>query len=332
VTPVPSIAVVGLGRIGRLHAANLASRIESGRLVCVVDVSEAAARAAGDEHDVRWSTRYEDALADPHVTGVVIATPTPAHATMVAQAAAAKKHVFCEKPLGLEERAIRETIATADAAGILLQVGFHRRFDPDLQETRRQIEAGCVGEIALFQSSFREPLSPPGEYLVESGDFFADTVIHDLDLARWLIGEVTAIGADLAVSTPASQGVESAVVALRFASGALGAITASMGGGCGYHMAVEVVGSRASIRAGTQHIVRDLQWIERERAYIQLDGDFTSRFACAYRAEIAHFCASLRDEQPPAVSGHDALVASVMCDHAARSARDCSGFLTIGST
>src|SRR5262245_52308268 len=183
--------------MGRLHAENL-ERSPAIDLVRVVDTVQAVARATGDDLGVEWSTSYDDLLGDPEIEGVVLVTPTARHAAMIEQAAAAAKHVFCEKPIALEGEPAARAIQAAAAAGIKLQVGFHRRFDPDWAAAAARIQGGELGEVYLFRASLRDKRPPSMEYIAGSGGFFSDVTIHDLDTARWMIGEideVTAVGA-----------------------------------------------------------------------------------------------------------------------------------------
>jgi len=320
------LGVVGLGRMGRHHAANLA-RSSSVELVRVVDASEEVARAAGDELDVEWSTRYDDLLRDPELEGVVLVTPTGLHAEMIELAAAAGKHVFCEKPIALELEPTVQAIQTAAAAGITLQVGFHRRFDPDWAAARERVQLGELGAVYLFRTSLRDPRPPSLDYIASSGGFFVDVTVHDLDTARWMIGEideVTAVGAVL--SDPAFadlDDIDHAVVTLRFANGALGVIDNSRAAGYGYECSAEVMGSKATIRIDRHRRVYN-EWLTEGTATVDRVMDFKERFREAYALELEDFAAAIRDKRSPAVTGEDALAAFVLarlCDRSLREGR-----------
>src|SRR3989442_10648746 len=244
------VGLAGLGRMGRLHAANLC-RARFVELVCVADADASLAHATGEELGVEWSASYDDLLRDPSIDAVAIATPTTLHAPMIEGAAAAGKHVFCEKPIALDLESALGAVGAAHAAGIKLQVGFHRRFDPDWAAAAERIRAGELGDVYLFRTSLRDMQPPPIDYIRTSGGIFVDCTIHDLDTARWLVGdidELTAVGAALSDPEFAEAGdVDNAIVTLRFANGALGVIDNSRVAGYGYHFSTEIVGSTPAV-------------------------------------------------------------------------------------
>jgi predicted dehydrogenase len=281
------IVVAGLGRMGRVHAANLARR---GCLAGVVDVVEPVARAAAAEHQVAWSTSLGDLL--PDADGVVIAAPTALHAQLAERAG--RLPVFCEKPLGLDLPAAER------AAEWVTQVGFQRRFDPDWVALS---EAG-IGELALFRCSHRNA-GAPGE---ELGDLFVDVAVHDLDAARWLGGEVAELHA--------WQGAGQAAISLRFVSGALGLIDVSRAAGYGFECSAELVGTEATARlrhAPSFELLRD------GRATAPLPPDHEARHAAAYAAELDHFAGLAGPGLRPA-DGADAVAALRLALLARRSA------------
>jgi myo-inositol 2-dehydrogenase/D-chiro-inositol 1-dehydrogenase len=317
-----AIGVAGLGAMGRVHAANLAGRIPGAALARVVDPIHAVARAAGEQFGVPWSMRYDDLLTDEHVRAVVIAAPTPLHAEMVEQAAAAGKHVFCEKPLALKLEPSVRCVESTRSAGVLLQVGFHRRFDPDFLAAHERIEAGELGAIYLFRTSARDRSTDPDPTaLAAFGHFCVDATIHDLDLARWLVGEITditVIGAALSDPAFAAAGdIDHCVVTLRFASGALGIIDNSRVAGYGFECSTEIVGAHATLRVGTDHRANQLQWLSPGTLITQLVGDHTERHPVAYRRELEHFAAAVQNQRPPVATGEDALVAFTLAQAAA---------------
>jgi inositol 2-dehydrogenase len=319
------LGVAGLGRIGLLHAQNLAGRVPAAELVRVVDADEGLAQATGERLGVAWSAAYEDLLDDGDVDGIVLATPTPLHVEMVEQAAAAGKHVFCEKPISLDLPATVAAVDRAREAGISLQVGFHRRFDPDWAAAAARIRAGELGEPYLFRTTLRDKRPPPMSYIRDSGGFFVDVSIHDLDTARWLVGEIEEVSAfGAALSDPAFaklEDVDNAVIVLRFANGALGVIDESRVAGYGYECSTEVLGSRATVRIGDHRKVNNV-WLTPDSAAMDWVEDFTERFPEAYALELESFAGAIRDGRPPEVTGEDGLAAFILAQACDRSFRD----------
>ncbi len=311
--------------MGRFHAENLAGRAPSVELVRVVDTVREIARATGDRLGVAWSTSWDDLLRDPDIEGVVIVTPTSLHAEMIEQAAAAGKHVFCEKPISLELGPSLRAVEAARASGIKLQIGFHRRFDPDWAAATARIEAGDLGDVYLFRTSLRDMRPPEIEYIKSSGGFFVDVTIHDIDTARWMvdeIDEVTAFGAALSNPAFAEAGdIDNAIVTLRFASGALGVIDNSRVAGYGYECSTEVMGSRATVRVD-HHRRAHVEWLSHGSATVDYVADFTQRYPLAYLLELEGFAQAVRDDRPVQVTGEDALAAFVLAQACDRSLRE----------
>jgi inositol 2-dehydrogenase len=321
------MGIAGLGRLGQFHAENMAGRAPSIDLVRVVDPIEDVARSTGQRLGVPWSTGYDDLLNDDSIAAVVIASPTPYHAPMIEQAAAAGKHIFCEKPISLEREPAERAIAAARTAGVKLQIGFHRRFDPDWAAATSRIKAGELGDVYLFRTSLRDMRPPSLDYVKTSGGFFLDVTVHDFDTARWMIGEideVSAFGAALSDPGFASVGdIDNAVVVLRFASGALGVIDNSRAAGYGYECSTEVMGSRATARIGYHRRV-NVEWLTPGAASVDYVSNFIERYPRAYVLELEEFAAAVRDNRPVAVTGEDALAAFTLCQAATRSFRQAA--------
>jgi inositol 2-dehydrogenase len=319
------MGLAGLGRLGQFHAENMAGRAPSIELVRVVDPLEEVARSTGGRLGVAWSTTYEDLLNDSSIEAVVIASPTPYHAAMIEQAAAAEKQVFCEKPISLEREPTERAIAAAHKAGVKLQIGFHRRFDPDWVAATNRIKAGELGEVYLFRTSLRDMRPPSIEYIKGSGGFFLDVTVHDFDTARWMVGEineVTAFGA--ALTDPAFAAVDdidNAVVVVRFANGALGVIDNSRAAGYGYECSTEVMGSRATARIGYHQRV-NVEWLTPGAVTRDSVSNFIERYPRAYVAELESFAEAVRDDRPVAVGGEDGLAAFTLCKAAEQSFRE----------
>jgi myo-inositol 2-dehydrogenase/D-chiro-inositol 1-dehydrogenase len=310
--------------MGRIHAANLSGRCPSAELACVFDADAGTAREVADQLGVPQAASFDDILADAAVDAVAIATPTRTHAGLSVRASQAGKHVFCEKPISLDRRATVEAIEAVLAAGVVFQVGFHRRFDPDWAAAVDRMRAGDLGEVYLFRTSLRDMTPPNPEFLAHSGGFFVDVTIHDLDLARWMVGEVVEVSAHgTAISDPrfAELGdIDTAVVVLRFDNGALGVIDNSRAAGYGYECSTEVMGRKATVRIDHPQY-RHYEWRTPGWAAHDLARDFEQRYPEAYPAELEAFARCVRDGLPPQVTGYDALAAFDLAQAAGRSWR-----------
>jgi predicted dehydrogenase len=266
----------------------------------------------GEQFEVPWVKSYEDILTDQTVGAVAIATPTGTHAELSVRAARAGKHVFCEKPISLDRRATVETIEAVQAAGVTFQVGFHRRFDPDWAAAVDRMRAGELGDVYLFRTSLRDMAPPKVEFLARSGGFFVDVTIHDLDTARWMVGEVVEVSAHgSALSGPGFAGigdVDTAVVVVRFENGALGVIDNSRAAGYGYECSTEVVGWNATVRIDHPQY-RHYEWRTPGWACRGLARDFEQRYPWAYAEELESFAQCGKDGLPARVTGYDALAA-----------------------
>jgi predicted dehydrogenase len=303
------LAVIGLGAIGRLHARNLACEVPGARLVAVVDTIAERAESVAAELGARCLTSPAQAFADPEVLGVVIAVPSPLHAELVERAAAAGTHVFCEKPLGVDPEEAERAVAAARSAGIRLQVGFQRRFDADFVAAKKRIDSGALGTVQLVRIAHRNRTPPhPGDLADRLGSIFVDMTVHDLDSARWLVGEVDEV--------TAFERKRNAVTVLRFRCGALGVIDNSRHAGYGFECSAELVGTEATLRIGARGQPLDLDLLTAAGALSRVAEDHVERHLAAYRDELRHFVACLRDGVEPRVGGDDA-VAALRLTHAA---------------
>jgi predicted dehydrogenase len=310
-----ALVVAGLGRMGRLHAENLAERVPSARLAGVVDAVEPLARAAGERHGVPWSTSLAGMLDREDVDGVVIAAPTRLHAELVELAAGAGRHVLCEKPLGFEAAEARRAVAAARAAGVELQVGFQRRFDPGWTALETALAGGQLGRLHLLRCSHRDA-RPPG---AELGDLFDDMAVHDLDAARWLGGEV----AEVFAVTRRGVGDGPALAAgmwLRFESGALALIDVARDARYGFECSAEAVGSQGTGRIGCGWRPGDLELLHDGRATTRLCADHAERHEAAYAAELHHFGELVTGRAAARATGEDAVAALELAAAARRSA------------
>jgi myo-inositol 2-dehydrogenase/D-chiro-inositol 1-dehydrogenase len=319
------LAQIGLGRIGAFHAESLASRINGAELAWVVDADPARAEQLGRRFEVPWTSSYDEVLSDLAVDAVVISTPTPLHAEMIKGAAAAGKHVFCEKPLSLEPSRAAEAVAAVKRAQVKLQVGFQRRFDPDFRLVKAKIDDGSVGDIRFFRATCRDMRAPNLEYLRNCGGIFADVTLHDFDVARWLVGEIVEVYATgAALSDPAiaevAGDVDNAVVSVKFANGALGVIDNSRASAYGYETSIEVMGSRSTLRVGQRaQGVSRVETLADAAVRSDIGVDFVTRFADGYVAAVAAFVRAVAEDSAPSPTGEDAVAAFTLALAAQRS-------------
>ncbi len=314
----------GAGRIGQIHAGNMA---RSGRaeLRYVVDVNEAAARGLVQKYGGRVSDA-DTALGDPAVDAVIIASSTDTHAALIESACRAGKAIFCEKPIDLDLARVDAVLETVAEAGTTMQVGFNRRFDPDFAALQKAILDGAVGRIELVAITSRDPEPPPLEYVRASGGLFRDMTIHDLDMARWLLGsepvEVFAAASCLVEPAIGELGdVDTAAVTLKTAGGALCQISNSRRAVYGYDQRIEVFGSGGMVRAAN----RTPTVVERTHAGGTTTDKplyfFLERYAEAYRAELDHFLNCLENGTPPMVGPEDGRRALILAEAAEESVR-----------
>jgi predicted dehydrogenase len=278
-------------------------------LACVYDADADRADAAAAEYGVPAARTYAELVERSEA--VAIATPTGTHAELTVTAAQAGRPVFCEKPLSLDRATTVATIEAVEAAGVPLQVGFHRRFDPDWAAAAARIAAGELGDVTYFRTSLRDMTPPDPTYLPGSGGFFVDVTVHDLDVARWLVGDVVEVTAHGSASDPAFAelgDIDTAVCVLRFANGALGVIDNSRSARYGYECSTEVMGSLATARVDAPNR-RGYEWRTPGLATRDIPRDFEERYPLAYAAELDAFARCVLDDTPPLVTGLDALAA-----------------------
>jgi myo-inositol 2-dehydrogenase/D-chiro-inositol 1-dehydrogenase/scyllo-inositol 2-dehydrogenase (NAD+) len=310
------VALVGAGRAGSVHAANLADYAARAEVVAVVDERREAAETLGA------STSLDEALE--RCDAVVISVPTFTHRDLAVRAAEAGKHVFCEKPMALTLAECDDMIDAAERAGVVLQIGFMRRFQPEFVEARRRIESGDVGEPMVIKSLTRGPgLPPPWAWDIErSNGMLAEVNSHDFDSVRWLAGsELERVYAEVANHKGPSRGVaaedfyDNAVVSLRFESGAIGTIDGTCPADYGYDARVEIVCSEGLLVVGDLRGQALVEVRDRDVGTVTpLHRTWQDRFRDAYRAEIRSFVDCALEGAEPVVSGADgrAAVAAVL--------------------
>ena len=319
------VALFGAGRIGKIHAGNVA-RQPGVALRYVIDVDAAAAKALAGRHGAHVASA-EAALADKAVSAVVIGSSTDTHADLITRAAAAGKAIFCEKPVDL---AVDRARACADAvkrAGVVCMIGFQRRFDPTFAALKERLAKGEIGDPEMLVVTSRDPGAPPVEYLKSSGGIFRDMLIHDFDIFRWILDDdaatVYATGSVLTDPAVGTVGdVDSTAVAIRTKKGRLALINTSRRAAYGYDQRFEVLGSKGMLQAGNH---RPTEVTASTAANVSADLPehfFLERYRAAYALELAHFFEALAEGTEVRTSIDDGVKALELADAAATSWRE----------
>lgn len=252
------IGIIGAGRIGKLHANNLVSRVKDAELVAISDVYEPAAKDLAEKLGVaNYYSDYHKILEDPTIDAVFICSSTNTHSPISIEAAQAGKHIFCEKPIDHDLDKIKKVLDEVKKAGVKYQVGFNRRFDRNFSHVHDVVKNGGIGDVQIVKVTSRDPEAPPLSYVKVSGGIFVDMTIHDFDMVRYLSGsevtEVSAFGACLVNPEIAKAGdVDTCIITLRFTNGALGVIDNSRQAVYGYDQRIEVFGSKGCITADNE--------------------------------------------------------------------------------
>lgn len=285
------VALIGAGRIGAGHARRLAS-LANCQLARVVDHDVERARAVAEPLGARVTTDYQEVMADREIDALAIVTQVGSHAELAEAAASAGKPFFVEKPLAHDLEAGWRVVEAVERTSTPAMIGFHRRFDPPYVDARRRLEAGELGRLEGYRAVARDPYPPALEYLITSGDLLVDMGIHDLDCARFLVGEVAevhAIGSALAVPELAPHGLfDTAVATLRFASGAVGTLEVALRTAYGYEIRTEVLGERGRLHIEVDRRPELMVYDERGGGF-ERPRNFEERFAPAYEAELKSF-------------------------------------------
>jgi myo-inositol 2-dehydrogenase/D-chiro-inositol 1-dehydrogenase len=313
-----NVGIIGTGRIGKMHAEHLAFRVPDANVVAASDIVLEACQACCQECSIPQAAEdYRRILDDPEIEAVVICSSTDTHAQIIEEAAVAGKHIFCEKPIDFDLVRIDRALAAVDKAGVKLQIGFNRRFDPSFRRARDLVAEGKIGEPHIVRITSRDPQPPPIAYVKVSGGIFLDMTIHDFDMARYLINdEVTEIFAAGGVLVDPEIGkagdVDTTVITLRYEGGAIGTIDNSRQAVYGYDQRVEVFGSEGTVVVSNN---------TRDGAVISnADGVhgslplffFVERYTEAYIAEVRAFIECVQRDKTPPVTGVDGRIPVVM--------------------
>ena len=314
--------IIGAGRIGKIHGGNIAARADATlQFVADADASAAAALAAATAAKV---ASIDEILNSKAVDAIAICAPTDLHAELIERGARAKKAIFCEKPIDLDASRVARTLDVVKANGGTLMVAFNRRFDPNFAALQARLAAGAIGALEMVSITSRDPGPPPISYIQRSGGLFRDMMIHDFDMARFLLGEepvaVAAFGSSLVDKAIGEAGdVDTAVVILETRSGKVAQISNSRRATYGYDQRVEVHGSKGMLSVG--NVYETTVQFAGENGYT---GDkalnfFLERYERAYRAEMDAFIRAVKAGVAPRPDGEDGLKANLLADAAYKS-------------
>lgn len=309
-----TIGVIGAGRIGRLHIDNL-KNIPQIRVKSVSDVVIDHLESWAKEKQIEvLTTDHQELLNDPEIQAVFICTPTTTHAALIKAAAAAGKHIFCEKPVSFSVEETEEALAAVEKAGVKLQIGFNRRFDPNFRKIRTLVKNGEIGNPHILRITSRDPEPPGIDYVKTSGGLFMDMTIHDFDMARYIMGsevvEVSATGAVLVDTKIGEVGdIDTAIITLKFANGALGVIENSRRAAYGYDQRLEIFGNKGAAQAdnnrATNVEVSTAEAVMKDKPLFF----FLERYTQAYIDEVVEFASACLENTEVSCTGFDGLQA-----------------------
>ncbi len=313
-----NIAVIGAGRIGKLHSEHLASMIAGAELTAIADIDLEAAQETAARFNVPTAVPdYLELLDNPDIEAIVICSPTNTHAQIIQEAAAAGKHIFCEKPIDHDLNKVDQALKAVEKEGVKLMVGFNRRFDPNFRKVREMIAQGKIGVPHILHITSRDPAPPPMEYLKVSGGIFLDMTIHDFDMARYLmaseVNEIYVVGAARVDPKIGEIGdLDTVVITLRFANGAIGTIDNNRKAVYGYDQRVEVFGSKGMVVAcnptSDTHVYSNQEGIHSALPLYF----FLERYSTSYIIEMREFIECVQNNTPPPISGMDGRIPIVM--------------------
>jgi myo-inositol 2-dehydrogenase/D-chiro-inositol 1-dehydrogenase len=302
----------------------LAGAVEGARLVMVMDADPAAAKRAA-YGGALFTQDLGEALERPEVDAVLIASPTNLHAEQIKLAAGAGKAIFCEKPVALDLGETTRAMAAVREAGVPFQIGFNRRFDPGYAEVARAVKAGEIGKLELFRSQSSDPGPSPEAYIAASGGFYRDSIIHDIDTARFVVGEierVTALGRVMVDPVYAKYGdVDTSILTLEFASGALGVLMNTRRTVYGYDLRVEVHGEKGKLVTEDERATKVWRY-HKDGIHGDYYYFFLERFKDAYQLELQAFVDAVRGGRQPSPGSEDAVESLRVADAATLSLKE----------
>lgn len=308
------VGIIGAGRIGRVHSESISKYVKGAEIKAISDIkvteelqSWAASMGIPQVYD-----DYRKILQDPEIDAVLVCSSTNTHAPISIEAAQAGKHIFCEKPVDPNKDKIREVLDVVDKARVKFQVGFNRRFDHNFKAIKDRVVAGDIGEPHLIRVTSRDPDAPPIEYVKVSGGMFFDMTIHDFDMIRYLSGsevvEVYAAGGVLVNPEIGKAGdIDTAVITLKLANGAIGVIDNSRKAVYGYDQRAEVFGSKGAVKTSNDTNSTAVYSCEAGVIAEKPKYFFLERYMQSFAEEIRCFIDSIVNDTPTAVNGNDGL-------------------------
>ena len=308
-----NIGIIGAGRIGKVHMASITYNVPTARVLGITDVFKDGLQELADKYGIpKIYNDYKEMLADEEIDAVLVCSSTDTHADISIEAAQAGKHVFCEKPVDLTPEKVKAVITAVEKAGVKLQVGFNRRFDHNFAHVRSLINDGKVGNLELIKITSRDPEPPSAEYAAVSGGMFLDMTIHDFDMARFLAGsDVTEVYVNATCLVDPAIGeagdVDTAIINLKFANGALGVIDNSRRAAYGYDQRIEVFGSLGAAMAAndtpTNVTVMNADGVSTDKPLYF----FLERYMQSFRDEMIQFVDAVQNDKPTPTTGLDGL-------------------------
>ncbi|SEB50246.1 inositol 2-dehydrogenase [Paenibacillus sp. GP183] len=321
------VGVIGAGRIGKIHAANLL-RLPRVKMIGIADLyANEALQDWADERGIPHVTKDNmEIIHNPEIDAIFICSITDTHGPLIMEAARAGKHIFCEKPVSMDIAQTQKAVDTARECGVKLQIGFNRRFDHNFKRIQAGVQAGEIGTPHIVKITSRDPNPPDEGYIKGSGGIFMDMAIHDFDMARFVCGsdveEVFAIGTVLVNPVFAQyEDVDTAIITLKFANGAIGVIDNSRQAVYGYDQRVEVFGSKGSLAANND-FPNTVEISTADKIYRDKPLNFfLERYNEAYIEETQLFIESIQRNTDVKVNGNDGLQAELIAKAAQLSCR-----------
>jgi len=306
------VGIIGAGRIGQVHAKSITYHIPQAEIVAISDIFVDGAKKVAEELSIpNYYQDYHEILNNPEIQAVLICSSTDTHADIAVEAAEAGKHIFCEKPVDLTVAKIKKVIAAVEKAGVKLQIGFNRRYDHNFAHIKDLANKGKLGELQIIKITSRDPEPPPVSYVKVSGGIFLDMTVHDFDMARFIGGEVEEVYANATVMVDPGIGeagdVDTALVALKFKSGAIGVIDNCRKACFGYDQRLEVFGSEGQASAAND--------TPTNVSFINAEGNMTDkplyffleRYMQSFRDEMLQFVDAVLNDKPTPTTGADGL-------------------------